>query len=118
MAIMLGNPQGLLSGDKALTAQVKDWLFKVWQGVTGGLVLASGSKVIGSSSLVAGVATINTPKISSSAFIFLTPISAGNLGTLYENQAARIVGTSFQVKSTNTSDTSAFNWFLVDIVNT
>jgi hypothetical protein len=116
MAKILGNPQSLFPPATAI-AFLKDWLFKAWYAITQGVVLSAGSQTIGTSTLVAGSVLIYTPKVSSTCQIFLTPINSVNAGVLYENVAARVPGSHFQVSSNSSTDGSAFNWLLIDVVS-
>lgn len=70
---------------------------------------------IGTASLVAGVATINTSAVNANSKIFLsrnTP--GGTVGNLYAQSSDIVAGTSFKITSSSNTDTSSVNWWIVD----
>jgi len=72
---------------------------------------------MGVATLVSGAVTISTQKVTSSSRIFLTVNGVGvlaNLGSPYENTATRVVGKSFDIKSSNVLDTSSVTWLIIE----
>lgn len=67
----------------------------------------------GTATLSGGTIQIDTTKITSTSFIVLSPGkgSVGNLGTYYES--ARAAGENFVINSSNASDNSTFDWYLI-----
>jgi hypothetical protein len=70
------------------------------------------SDTAGSITLVAGVATVATDAVRSTSLIFLTHqgTAVGNLGHLYYSITDRL---SFQIQSSNASDTDTVNWWIL-----
>lgn len=68
----------------------------------------------GTGTLSGGTVTISTTAVTSSSLVFVTLTNSGttNVGSL--TVSAIVNGTSFTVTSTNASDTSTFNWFIVE----
>lgn len=89
-----------------------DGLFSVF----GGLHVAEGSNAtMGVVTLVTGSATVNTTKVTANSRIFLT---VQELGTVSSPKAVaafnRTPGTSFQIASSDATDTSNVAWFIVE----
>lgn len=78
------------------------------------LSLEDGSNThMGQAVLVAGTVTVNNTEVSASTRIFLSHAdTSGTLGHLYIS--ARVAGTSFTITSSDSSDTSAVNWLLIE----
>lgn len=67
----------------------------------------------GVATLVAGVATIASTAVTAKSRIFaFSQADGGTPGWL--RCSAKVVGTSFDVKSSSTTDTSTFAWMIVD----
>lgn len=81
-----------------------------------GLQIKGGSNSrVGTGTLSSGAATISNTSVTSNTRVFLTDTAGGilaNIGSLYVS--ATSAGTSFSVASTNITDNSNFNWFLVE----
>ena len=71
---------------------------------------------MGTGTLSSGAATINTTKVTSSSRIFISDQggTVTNLGSLYEDNASRVAGTSFTIKSSNILDSSNFVWLILE----
>ncbi|MFJ6559985.1 glycosyl hydrolase family 28-related protein [Streptomyces sp. NPDC091412] len=68
---------------------------------------------MGTATLAAGIVTVPTTAVTATSRIQLTTQSpGGTVGTPYVN--ARTAGTSFQIKSTSSTDTSVVGWLIVD----
>lgn len=92
--------------------------------VAGNLTLnAAGNKInittgsnasAGTATLVGGTVTVSTTAVTASSLIFLTDTASSltNVGTLAVT--AKSAGTSFTVTSSNASDTSTFNWLIIN----
>ncbi len=83
-----------------------------------GFKIKEGSNAtMGIATLVGGTVTVNTTKTTANSRIFLTVNGVGvlaNLGNIYEAKANRIAGTSFIIKSSNSSDTSVVVWQIIE----
>ena len=71
----------------------------------------SASSLIGTVSLVAGKATVNTTSVTGSTIVMLTPqtIMLGN-----PCLSGRTNGASFSIQSTNLTDTGVVGWYLIN----
>jgi hypothetical protein len=80
----------------------------------GTLKVTSGSNTkIGSGTLVGGTVTIGNTSVTANSKIFVTPTaSSATSGVLAVT--TKTAGTSFAVKSSNASDTSTFDYFIVE----
>lgn len=80
----------------------------------GGLNLKEGTNArMGTATLVAGAATVNTTEVSASSRIFLTSqTDGGTPGFL--RVSARSAGTSFTITSSSGTDTSTVAWMIVE----
>lgn len=80
----------------------------------GGLYVKEGSNAtMGSVTLTAGGATVNTTKVTATSRIFLTSqVDGGTVGFL--RVSARSAGTSFTITSSSGTDTSTVAWFIVE----
>jgi len=114
---------GYTAGTKNVTFAVTDAPAPVYSDVkgtfdvpSGGLKFQAGSNPrVGSGTLVAGACTINNTTISPSSQIFLQTKGTGsNVGSLYVS--AKVPAVSFTVHSTNSSDTSDFEYFIIELV--
>lgn len=84
-------------------------------GTVGGKVrLKEGTNaVMGTGTLAAGTATVNTTAVTANSRVFLCAQTSGAApGAL--RVSARTAGTSFTVSSTSGTDTSTFAWFLFE----
>jgi hypothetical protein len=73
------------------------------------------NRFIGSATLVAGVASINTTGITANSKVFITISTPGGTpGFLYAAPADFVVGTSFKIRSTSVADTSVVSWVILD----
>lgn len=81
-----------------------------------GLYVKEGSNAtMGTGTLSAGTATVNTTKVTANSRVFLTDTGGGvlgNIGSLYVGTVT--AGTSFVVNSTNVLDSSNFNWLIME----
>ncbi|MDB4917395.1 MAG: hypothetical protein JWM95_5039 [Gemmatimonadetes bacterium] len=85
--------------------------------LAGGVRVASTgtAKLVGSATLVAGTVTISTTSVGANSKIFITRTTTG--GTIGDLRVSAIsAGTSFTVASASGTDTSSFNWFIVEAV--
>jgi hypothetical protein len=82
-----------------------------------GVSIAEGSNArMGTATLTAGAVTVNTTAVTANSRIMMS-VNGGtitNLGTHYEDQAARVAGTSFTVKSLNILDASTIAWLIFE----
>jgi hypothetical protein len=80
----------------------------------GGLKVKEGTNAtLGTVTLAAGTATVNTTKVTANSRIFLTAQTSGAAaGAL--RVSARVAGTSFTITSTSGTDTSQVAWFIVE----
>jgi len=77
------------------------------------LNIATGTNAsIGSGTLASGTATISTTAVTASSKIFIQYTSCASCGSTYIS--AKTAGTSFVVTSTNGSDASTFDWWIVN----
>lgn len=79
------------------------------------LLIATGSNAsAGTGTLSGGTVTISTTAVTASSLIFITDTNSSttNVGSL--TVSAKSAGTSFTVTSTNASDTSTFNWLIIN----
>lgn len=68
---------------------------------------------MGTGTLSGGTVTISNFSVTSTSRIFLTTyIAGGTIGSLYVS--AKIAGTSFSVTSTSGTDSSTFNYLIVE----
>jgi len=75
--------------------------------------IATGSNAsIGTGILSSGTVTISTTAVTSSSLIFIQYTSCSNCGSTYIGTITN--GTSFVVNSTNASDASTFNWWIIN----
>lgn len=75
--------------------------------------IAEGSNAsIGSGTLSGGTATITTTAVTASSKIFIQYTSCSSCGSTYIS--AKTAGTSFVVTSTNGSDASTFDWWIIN----
>ena len=83
-----------------------------------GLYIKTGSNAtMGTGTLVGGTATISTTAVASNSEIFVTDTGGGvlaNIGSLIAPTSGITAATSFTVTSTNTLDTSTFNWIIIN----
>lgn len=79
-----------------------------------GLQIKEGSNAkLGTATLVAGTVTISNTSVTSTSRIFLTTYNVGGTpGALYVS--GKVAGTSFSVTSTSGTDTSTFNYLIVE----
>jgi hypothetical protein len=79
-----------------------------------GLKVKEGSNAkMGTATLVAGAATVNTSVVTATSRIFLTVQTAG--GTQgHLRISARTAGTSFTITSTSATETSTVAWLIVE----
>lgn len=86
--------------------------------VGSGLYVKEGTNAtMGVATLVGGTATVATTKVTASSRIFLSVNGQGvaaNLGTVYEDLASRVAGTSFVIKSANVLATPTVAWLIVE----
>ncbi|MEP6675572.1 MAG: hypothetical protein ABJA78_10465 [Ferruginibacter sp.] len=90
-----------------------------WKNIYGGinhcdkLIISTGSNAsLGTGTLINGAVTINTALVTGKSKIFVTLIDCTNCGTLYTGTIT--AGKSFVVHSTNVSDRSNFNWWIIN----
>ncbi len=77
------------------------------------LKITTGSNAsIGTGTLSGGTVIINTTAVTASSLIFIQYTSCSNCGSTYIGTIT--AGTSFVVNSTNGSDASTFNWWIVN----
>ena len=77
------------------------------------LKIATGSNAsIGTGTLSSGTATISTTAVTASSLIFVQYTSCSSCGSTYIGTITN--GTSFVVNSTNASDGSNFNWWVIN----
>jgi len=77
------------------------------------LNIATGSQAsVGTGTLATGTATTNTTAVTGSSIIQVQLTSCSSCGTLYIS--AQLAGTSFTVTSTNGSDASTFNYWIIN----
>jgi hypothetical protein len=75
--------------------------------------IATGSNAsIGSGTFSSGTATISTTAVTANSRIFIQYTSCTSCGSTYIS--AKTAGTSFVVTSTNGSDTSTFDWWIIN----
>jgi hypothetical protein len=67
----------------------------------------------GVTTLVAGAVTVNDESITEDSQIYVTP-QANLAGRIYEHKAARIVGESFKIKSSDSGDTGTVAYFIIE----
>ena len=79
----------------------------VWDEVT-----TTSSVTTGSGTLASGTATISTTTVTASSKIFIQYTSCSSCGSTYIS--AKTAGTSFVVTSTNGSDASTFDWWIIN----
>lgn len=82
-----------------------------------GIYIKEGSNArMGTGTLSSGAATISTTSVGANTrvFAFDQGGTVTNLGSLYEDKASRVNGTSFVIKSTNILDASDFVWLLLE----
>jgi hypothetical protein len=79
-----------------------------------GIRIAEGSNAkVGTASLSGGTVTVTNTSVTSSSLIFLTDTSGGTkVGALHLDGIS--AGASFTVKSTNSSDSSSFNYLIIE----
>ena len=92
--------------------------------VGSGIEIKEGSNAtMGTGTLVAGSATINTTKLTANSRIFIVrSLPSGTLGDIGEDSSLRTVGSSFIVKSMTLGsastisllDTSVFSWIIIE----
>jgi hypothetical protein len=94
--------------------------------LTGGAYSANGSlstttkinvttgtnKSAGTGTLASGTATISTTQVTANSLIFIQYTSCSSCASTYIS--AKTAGTSFVVTSTNGSDASTFNWWIIN----
>ena len=81
--------------------------------VAGKLSITTGTnKSAGTGTLSSGTATINTNQVTANSLIFIQYTSCSSCGSTYIS--AKTAGTSFVVTSTNGSDASTFNWWIIN----
>lgn len=89
---------------------------KIAVDLAGKFVLPTGGAdaVVGVATMAAGAVTVSTTSVTASSKIYLSHAGATitNAGTLYVGTIT--AGTSFQIKSTNASDTDTVNWWIVN----
>jgi hypothetical protein len=80
-----------------------------------GIRIAEGSNAkVGTASLSGGTVTVTNTSVTSSSLIFLTDTSGGTkVGALHLDGIS--AGASFTVKSTNSSDSSSFNYLIIEL---
>ncbi len=78
----------------------------------GGIYIKEGTNAcMGAVTLVLGVATVNTTKVTANSRIFLTVQSLGTVATpIAVDVTGRTAGTSFTITSANLTDTSVVAW--------
>lgn len=77
------------------------------------LKIATGTDAsVGTGTFVAGTATINTTAVTANSLIFIQVATAG--GTQGHTSYTTVPGTSFTVNSTSATETSTFNWFIIN----
>lgn len=94
---------------------VKTYTSKLAMAVGVALTVTTGSNAkAGTATLAAGTVAVATTAATANSLVFVTDTSASgtNVGSLYV--ASVTAGTGFTVKSTNVSDTSTFNWLIVE----
>ena len=71
------------------------------------------ASIAGQATLVAGSVTVNTTSVETGSIIMVSYVGTGltNTGALSTNTIVN--GTSFDIESTNGSDTNVVNWFIV-----
>lgn len=68
-----------------------------------------------SGAMTAGAITISTTAVTASSIIFLSANTiAGTAGTLSAPTASIIAGTSFEISSSSSTDTSTVNWWIIN----
>ncbi len=78
-------------------------------------VLEGANPTMGVATLVAGVATVLTNRVTASSRIFLSvQTPGGTQGFLSAAVASRVAGTSFAIASTSATETSVVAWLLVE----
>lgn len=73
---------------------------------------SGGAAIVGNDTLSAGTKTVTTTLVTANSKIFLTYTSSSSPGIL--RVSAISAGVSFTVTSSNGSDASSFNWFIVN----
>lgn len=80
---------------------------------TGKISVTTGTnKSAGTGTFSSGAATINTNQVTANSLIFIQYTSCSSCGSTYIS--AKTAGTSFTVTSTNGSDASTFNWWIIN----
>ena len=83
----------------------------IWTG--GKINIGTGTNAsVGTATLVAGTVTVNTTAIASTSQVFITRKTAG--GTIGDITYTQVNGTSITFTSTSASDTSTFNWWIIN----
>lgn len=76
---------------------------------------AGANSTVGSATLIAGTITVNTGYVTANSNIFLQTqgtIGVANAGNV--RVSAIVIGTSFDITSTDNADTSTVRWFIVN----
>ena len=77
------------------------------------LKLRAGSNpAVGTATLSSGTVTVNTTAVTANSKIFLTYKNCSNCGTLYKGTIT--AGTSFVIQSSNASDASQVDWWILE----
>lgn len=81
-----------------------------------GLYVKEGTNAtMGTATLVLGVATVSTTKVTANSRIFLTAEALGTIASpVAVSVTARTAGTSFTITSANLTDTSTIAWMIVE----
>lgn len=78
------------------------------------LVIPTGANArAGTATLVAGTVTINNTSVTANSLIFITKTASGGASGIMRVSAI-VAGTSFTVVSASGTDTSSFNWLIVE----
>ncbi len=113
--IISGNQIRILDGSAGVYAiEAGDKMMTEGNLVTGFTVpvLLGSNASYGSGTLSGGTLTINNTQVKSTSKIFVTLTSCSSCGVLFIGTVT--AGTSFVVNSSNGSDASAFNWWIVN----
>ncbi len=106
--IIYRNPIG--TNDSVMSGNAK------LETVGSGFYIKEGTNAaMGVATLVLGVATVSTTKVTASSRIFLTPEALGTIASpVALAVTARSAGTSFTITSANLTDTSTVAWMIVE----
>ena len=90
----------------------QSWFNFLRRAVTQGLGVSKGSITLGQVTLAAGTATVLTPAVTASSLVMLSRVASTNPG--FMNAGTRVVGTSFTINSSSTTDASVVAWVIIE----